>query len=254
MIVFSADEVRRETLALVIVTHFVDKLAWVKMGRETGEEKRRNVKGRKGKGEKMKVRVPLVLLATRLISSSSLAMTRPQMIVFDLDDCLWSPEMYTLPMCPTEPVREGELVIGVRCGSRGPTVKLFPEARVVLERIANGEFPDVMFGLASSSEEPSYSKSCLKNLEIKPGVTMESLFPFTAIGRTDGLTSRKTTHMARLKEQCPELDFKKCLFFDDCGWGDHVGDLNKALGVKGVRTPYGMTVEAFEEGLKMFAT
>lgn len=141
-------------------------------------------------------------------------------------------------------------MIGVSNGS--DTVKLFPSALKVCQRIAEGEFPNVTFGLASSSEEPTYSKSCLSGLDILPGLKMNELFPIQAIGRTRGLTSRKTTHFASLKKQHPEMVFSDTLFFDDCNWGDHVGDLNTSLGVKGIRTPNGLTEEEFEMGLDLF--
>ncbi|GMI08967.1 hypothetical protein TrVE_jg11426 [Triparma verrucosa] len=180
----------------------------------------------------------------------------PSTIIFDLDDCLWSPEMYTLRSIPSKPVKgplgaHGEGVIGMKCSS-GETVKLFPAALKILQRIASNEFENVTFGVASSSEEPSYSRACLQGLEILPGVKMDSLFPIQAIGRTGGLTSRKTTHFSSLKKQHPSMVFTDTLFFDDCNWGDHVGDLNNALGVKGVRTPNGLTEEEFETGLSMF--
>ena len=107
--------------------------------------------------------------------------------------------------------------------------------------------------LASSSEEPTYSHACLNTLEVLPGVKMSTLFSYVAIGRTGTLTSRKTTHFKSLKEQCPEMDYGRTLFFDDCNWGDHVGDLEEALGVRGVRTPNGLTVPEFEQGLALFS-
>lgn len=41
-------------------------------------------------------------------------------------------------------------------------------------------------------------------------------------------------------------------YIDDCNWGDHVGDLNKEFGVVGVRTPQGLRLEEFHDGLKKF--
>ena len=69
-------------------------------------------------------------------------MSLPQTIVFDLDDCLWTPEMFTLSTLPNRPVTgplgvAGEGIAGVQSGSR--TVGLFPDALAVLQRIANEE-------------------------------------------------------------------------------------------------------------------
>lgn len=41
------------------------------------------------------------------------------------------------------------------------------------------------------------------------------------------------------------------LFFDDCNWVDHVGDM-EGLGVTGIRTPEGLTFEEFERGLELY--
>jgi magnesium-dependent phosphatase 1 len=230
---------------------------------------------------------------TSAASAASMPQTMPKMIVFDLDDCLWSPEvntepltrtpplshitntpsltpphdpissqMYTLPNKPINPILgrlqgdAGEGVIGVQCSGGGPTVSLFPDALATLQRLhteRDTTFKDTLFAVASSSEEPSYSRSCLENLDIFPGIKMNSLFPYQQIGRTGKLTSRKTTHFDELKKQVPHVKFDSMLFFDDCNWGDHVGDLNSARGVIGIRTPTGLTNAQFEEGLALYA-
>ena len=56
---------------------------------------------------------------------------KPALVVWDMDDCLWSPEMFTLSEMPSDPVRgdlngRGEGVIGVRSGS--DVIRLFPDA------------------------------------------------------------------------------------------------------------------------------
>ena len=116
--------------------------------------------------------------------------------------------MYTLPNKPSKPIL-GQLgdtgdegVVGVQCPG-GPTGCLFHGALKTLQRIRTERettFKDTLFAVASSSEEPSYSRSCLENLDIFPGVKMKSLFPYQQIGRTGKLTSRKTTHFNELKK------------------------------------------------------
>eukprot|EP00815_Leptocylindrus_aporus_P001896 CAMPEP_0116075892 /NCGR_PEP_ID=MMETSP0322-20121206/16909_1 /TAXON_ID=163516 /ORGANISM="Leptocylindrus danicus var. apora, Strain B651" /LENGTH=120 /DNA_ID=CAMNT_0003566045 /DNA_START=153 /DNA_END=513 /DNA_ORIENTATION=+ len=119
------------------------------------------------------------------------------MIVFDLDDCLWTPEMHTLGYPgPTKQVKgkvEGfaeELVIGMKCAN-GPTVKLFDGARKALIELA-----------------------------------------------TDGHTK-----ILLLRES--GVPYNEMLFFDDCNWGDHVGDVGNVYGVIGYRTPYGLQLSEF---------
>ena len=55
----------------------------------------------------------------------------PKMVVLDLDECMWSPEMYTLAHMPSKTVLgplgdAGEGVVGVMSGRH--TIKLYPGA------------------------------------------------------------------------------------------------------------------------------
>eukprot|EP01065_Artemidia_motanka_P012206 TRINITY_DN16688_c0_g1_i2.p2 TRINITY_DN16688_c0_g1~~TRINITY_DN16688_c0_g1_i2.p2 ORF type:complete len:139 (+),score=13.80 TRINITY_DN16688_c0_g1_i2:38-418(+) len=89
----------------------------------------------------------------------------PKMVVFDLDACVWEPEMYQLPGCPSQEVRGslpgGEGVVGMRCGSRGPTVRLFPGAlRALNELRTNPELADVEVACASSSRRRPQLQRC----------------------------------------------------------------------------------------------
>lgn len=205
----------------------------------------------------------------------------PTMIVFDLDDCLWHPEMHELPSKPTIPV-EGPLdplhpatsplgTIGLCCSSSrrgggfgwgssvggtndddGTTVYLYDGARRVLRELAlNPRYKDIILAAASSSLEPSYSRACLHHIEIIPDVTMNQLLIHQEIGRTGHLTSRKTTHFRGLQASS-QVPYDEMLFFDDCNWGDHVGDLERTLGVVGQRTPQGLTFSEFEQGLAKY--
>lgn len=183
----------------------------------------------------------------------------PSMIVFDLDDCLWSPEMYTLRNKPSIPV-EGIIdeknqhrgIVGMQVPRNGPIVKLFNEAREILqELVTNPTYRDITLGLASSSEEPTYSWSCLEGIEIIPGTFMKDLFSYAQIGRSAPLSSRKTTHFSLLQRES-SIPYHQMLFFDDCNWGDHVADVQQTFGVPGQRTPRGLTWVDFTNGLNHF--
>lgn len=161
----------------------------------------------------------------------------PTMIVFDLDDCLWSPEMYTLRDTPSIPI-QGELnpdrhyhrrhhlqgqdeekeevgVVGMGVPPHGrPIVQLFEDARRVLRLLIHDPtFQHVKIAAASSSEEPTFSYSCLRGIEIIPGVKMMDIFHYHEIGRTGHLSSRKTTHFRALHEKSG-IPFQEMLFFD----------------------------------------
>lgn len=54
--------------------------------------------------------------------------------------------------------------------------------------------------------------------------------------------------------QTTGVGYDKMLFFDDCGWGDHCGRVEKQCpGVVAVRTPNGLQYSEWEEGLSSYA-
>ena len=135
---------------------------------------------------------------------------------------------------------------------RGPTVSLFPGARKALREIAlDPKYQGVIIAAASSSEEPTYSHACLNNIEIVPGLTMRDMFTYDEIGRTGHLTSRKTTHFKALHEDSG-IPYKEMLFFDDCNWGDHCADITSNFGCVSQRTPRGMQLSEFHQGLEKY--
>ena len=151
----------------------------------------------------------------------------PSLIVFDLDDCLWTPEMHELPGCPEIPVH-GELnphnntdgksqkgVVGLMVPRYRDTVTLYDGARRVLYELAtNPIYKSVQLATASSSLEPSYSYACLAGIEILPGLTIGDMMNYNQIGRTGKLTPDKTTHFQELHyESC--VPYEEMLFFDD---------------------------------------
>lgn len=183
----------------------------------------------------------------------------PKLIVFDLDHCLWSPEMHELDSFPdvtvTSALANGRGVIGVI--SNGLQVQLYVEALSILQELYQSNmYRHVKFALASSSLKPEYSWACLNTLEIFPGVPMINLFSYFAIGRSEdcgGLTDDKTTHFAKIHFES-RIDYKDMLFFDDCNWKDHVTELQQKLKIVGQKTPHGLTRETYRNGLYKFAS
>ena len=160
--------------------------------------------------------------------STTNAMVRlPSMIVFDLDDCLWTPEMHELPGCPEIPVHgvlnsnsgeDGQNlkgVVGLQVPRYRDTVMLYDGARRVLYELAvNPAYKDVSLATASSSLEPSYSYACLAGIEILPGLTIGDMMSYNQIGRTGLLSPDKTTHFRQLQDESG-VPFDEMLFFDD---------------------------------------
>ena len=117
--------------------------------------------------------------STKSSSSDADNLLLPSLIVFDLDDCLWTPEMHGLSGLPEIPVH-GDLddkstkgVVGLKVARYNDMVELHPGARKVLHELAtNPIYKDVQLATASTSLEPSYSYACLDGIEILPGVVV----------------------------------------------------------------------------------
>ena len=185
----------------------------------------------------------------------------PKLIVFDLDMCMWSPEMHELSSKPTKSIHGsflhnfGEGVVGAQDLKSNDIVTIFPGALLAMQELYQlKEFSNTKVAAASSSLEPTYSHACLDILEILPGVPMRNIFSFFAIGRTKecgDLTSDKKTHFKKIKNES-NIEFNDMLFFDDCNWSDHVGKIEQAHGVMGQRTPEGLTVSEWRSALVRF--
>ena len=194
----------------------------------------------------------------------------PELAVFDLDDCMWSPEMYILRHIPTEEnvVRGdlgcGEGIVGVMSGRY--EVRLFPDALRVLQKVYMGEYPNMRIAAASSADTPlavQIGKTCMSLLEIVPGVTMRDVFDMNwpdgfeghlQIGRSPPLSSNKSkTHFPILQRET-NIPYNRMIFFDDCNWSDHVTMVMKeCTGVIAQRTPSGLQLSEWEMALMNYA-
>jgi magnesium-dependent phosphatase 1 len=201
----------------------------------------------------------------------------PGLVVFDLDECVWSPEMFTLSHVPTaKDVISGELgnagmgVAGVRSG--GHVIRMYPGALAAFQRIHAGEYgPNLRVAAASSADTPQavrIGKAALGLLEVVPGVSLLQLFRTAGggfgqaaggegcnlqIGRSAPLSSDKSaTHFPILRDGTG-VPYGEMLFFDDCIWTDHCTAVGRnCKGVVTQTTPHGMTVQEWEAGLEHF--
>lgn len=158
----------------------------------------------------------------------------PELIVFDLDACLWDKEMFEMSAVPDGPkdsVRgdlngRGDGVTGVLSGC--DKISLHTGALAALQAHADGDFAGVRVALASSANTrfaESVGRAALTVLEVLPGLTVWQLLmrdwkdaDVNQIGRQPPLSANKAaTHFPRLRE-ATGVPFDRMLFFDDCNW------------------------------------
>lgn len=201
--------------------------------------------------------------------SSGLVKNFPSLVVFDLDMCVWSPEMYELNEIPSTRVMGqlgmyGEGVVGVKSGYE--VIRLFPTALEVLQEYYMDKYPGMRIAAASSADTPQavqIGRTAMGILEVLPGVTLREVFSKgwdtgfegnMQIGRTPPLSADKAkTHFPILLE-ATGIPYSEMLFFDDCNWGDHCGNVERSCpGVVTQRTPRGLQKREWETGLQKYA-
>mmetsp|Transcript_42240 Transcript_42240/g.99158 ORF Transcript_42240/g.99158 Transcript_42240/m.99158 type:complete len:190 (-) Transcript_42240:59-628(-) len=173
----------------------------------------------------------------------------PRLLVFDLDACLWMPEMFELDGRPTH---YDSALGGVRCPD-GDVVRLFPGALSVLRSVWSDKerYAGVSIAVASSTTRPDFAFVCLEALVIDSDsgtrlgdvVKYREIFPGSKAGQ----------HFPNLAKKSG-IAYSEMCFWDDCTYGDNCGDVaGQCRGTLCVRTPEGLTVDLFERGLAAFA-
>jgi Acid Phosphatase len=110
-------------------------------------------------------------------------------VIFDLDDCLWSPEMHELESKPYIPITG------------------------VLNDFANNNDDD---------DDDS-------NDETIPNVSMRQIMSHVQSGRNPPLLSSDKRSHFRLLHQESGIRYEEMLFFDDGNWGDHCTAVSREL-------------------------
>jgi magnesium-dependent phosphatase 1 len=198
----------------------------------------------------------------------------PNLTKVDLDACFWDQEMYEMPALPDRRVRgdlngRGEGVVGVYSGPH--KISLHAGSLQALQDHADGKHGTMKVCFASSADTPFAEKigrASLKMLEVLPGLTVWDLVvgrdwngkDINQIGRQPPLSSNKAaSHFPRLR-QLTGIRYDKMLFYDDCNWGDHCGmvasgcrEPDTKTGPAVLRTPYGLGIKEWNQGLKAYA-
>eukprot|EP00804_Cyclotella_cryptica_P015914 CCRYP_006407-RA/>CCRYP_006407-RA protein AED:0.27 eAED:0.27 QI:93/1/1/1/1/1/2/300/470 len=151
----------------------------------------------------------------------------PSLIVFDLDNTLWTPELYQLRSIARDnrhPVAHKD-------------VKLFPGAHRIIQQIKKDpekKFVNTKFAVASRTKSVDWAHSLLDQFELRDVFDFVEIFP-----------GDKKQHFRNLR-RASGIDFCEMLFFDDARDGKY-GNCEpvSSLGVLSVHTPQGI----FEESI-----
>ena len=128
---------------------------------------------------------------------------KPKLIVFDLDGCLWDPEMYELwgGGAPFRAAGDGSADLLDAAGVR---VRMLGNIQMILSRLAEDD--DVIVGVASSTDEPTWARECMEKFTLLNGRPISSAISYYAIHK-----GRKSSHFAELREETA-FAFNEMLF------------------------------------------
>lgn len=170
------------------------------------------------------------------VRSNNAPLQRPKLIVFDLDNTLWTPELYTLRSLERQ--------------SRNPVanrdIRLFLDVPQILDRIKRDpDLSETKLGLASRTTQVRWAHSLLEQFEeFKTPEPPSSIFSFIEI-----YPGSKIQHFEKIRA-ASGIDYKDMLFFDDARDGKYGNCVPVArLGVTAAYCPHGMTMAIFENAL-----
>lgn len=180
----------------------------------------------------------------------------PKVIVFDLDGCLWRPEMYELLYFSggrgapfrADPSVEGQLL------TRGDEpVYLLGNVRDIMRELwINKQWDGVSFGISSRTDEPDWARELLEKFEVEKGeergekaTTLRDVFEG---GPIEIAKDSKVNHFRRISERTGEK-LEDILFFDN-----ESGNCREVarLGVTVAYCPDGVTNEIWNLALEAF--
>ena len=135
--------------------------------------------------------------ATRSLTQRLMA-AFPSMIVFDLDNTVWTPELYQL----RKHERAGTTPIA------GKDVQLFEGSQAVFDAIRRGDYPEgTKFAVASRTKSVEWAHDLLDQFRLRELLDYVEIFP-----------GNKRAHFSNLKE-ASGIDYNQMLFFDDARGG-----------------------------------
>eukprot|EP00038_Savillea_parva_P025001 m.45794 g.45794 ORF g.45794 m.45794 type:complete len:191 (-) comp6695_c0_seq1:217-789(-) len=184
------------------------------------------------------------------MSRAGLRRVLPRIVVFDLDNCVWDPEMYQLwgGGAPFKYHAHTNTCVD----RAGQTVRLLGAAVDVWHQIATDpDFAETEIAIASCCDEPSWAEEILRKFRIGPSdavaagtaPTMHDLVAYKRIHK-----GSKKNHLRAIAQESG-VSLEEMVFFDD--QHGNIRDVS-SLGVLSIRTPYGIEEQHWQECLASF--
>lgn len=227
----------------------------------------------------------VVLLILLLVSSTTLSMSRaaagnkaqstvrallqskdyaslklPELIAFDLDGTIWSPEMYELygggapfavppPQNRSGQPRSSSSIEGSTLLDRsGTPVRLLGITSEILQDLnTNPALQRVKLAWVSCTDEPVWAEECLQKFTTSDGMPIGRII--AERGSSQIFKANKQQHFRNLKSLYPHIEYENMLFFDN--EQGNCATVSK-LGVKCIYAGNGMTFDAWVDGLALF--
>ena len=166
----------------------------------------------------------------------------PAAVVFDLDGCVWSPDMYMLwgggaPF--TGPDDDGNLA-----DSRGQRVRMLGAIPEILSELkTDPKWKDTFVAVASCTDEPDWAQECMRKFQLKDGLCMKDVWHMEEIHK-----GNKQGHLKNIASQTG-VPLGSILFLDN-ERGNCIDVA--AIGVTVAYTPQGVTADAWARALERF--
>lgn len=183
--------------------------------------------------------------ARGMTNANEQASSKPTLIIFDLDGCLWSPEMYELLWqgrgagSPFRAIGDNKMQ-----SNSGTAVELLGDVANVLEEL-HSDYPSVKVGISSRTDEPSWAMELLQKFQL-PNSRKPLQTVFT--GPIEISYDSKTQHFERISKSTG-VPMTEMLFFDN-----EFGNCRSVSkqGVSVCHCPNGVTREAFDAAMSSF--
>ena len=162
----------------------------------------------------------------------------PLLVVFDLDDTIWWPELY---MMSGAPFKKDKKQSGRVYDVANEEISVYPAASVAMHLISTHHTfvnAKTKIAVASRTHRRQWAKECIKLLELEAHISYTEIY-----------AGSKQLHFEKLRT-ASGVPFADMLFFDN--EKGNVTDVRQ-LGVTCVYCPGGMSEQAWEEGIVRFA-